>query len=68
MKIYVHIDITALGMLYTECKERHIDITLTIVHSEKYGDYAVISSYYPNLEIIRLIDKVGLKEKKKGDK
>lgn len=68
MKIYVHIDQPALGMLFTECKERHMDITITQVHSEKYGDYAVISSYFPNLEIIRLIDKVGLKEKKKGDK
>lgn len=66
MKVYVHVDATALCMLYTECREMKHDVNITFVHSEKYGDYAVITTYRPNVEVLRLIDKVGLKEKKKG--
>ena len=65
MKIYVHVDTTLLCMLYTECKSINKDITITIVHSEKYGDYAIVSTYRPDFEVLRLVDNVGLKEKRK---
>lgn len=68
MKIYVHVDTTALCMLYTECKSINKDVTISIVHSEMFGDYAIISTYRTDIEVLRLVDKVGLKERLKENR